>query len=137
MIIRINYPPDKQKAIEAINNLPDGSKWEVIIRKPKSFRSLPQNKLYWLWLNCISDETRNDKNDLHDFFKDKFLPTKEIKIKNICRIVSMSTTELSTAQFKNYLDHIQEFSQIFLKITLTNPDDLHFLDFYEKYKEFI
>lgn len=137
MLHRINRESDKDNVMNTIKYLDVSKQWEVIIRPKKSFRSLPQNKLYWLWLSCIADETGNDRNDLHDYFKDAYLPTKEVRINNLKRIVLMSTTELKTNQFKQYLENIKYFALSILNITLPNPDDLHFAEFYEKYKEYI
>lgn len=84
-------------------------KWvDIIPRNPK--RSLTQNAYYWVYLNVISEETGNDIDDLHEFFKHKYLPFKTITIKGkkgehtFKRITS--TSELSKNDFGEYLDKI-------------------------------
>jgi hypothetical protein len=137
----VNTEGDKLAVIWAINNLDISKQWEVIIRRKKSFRSLPQNKLYWLWIGCICDETgaetRVEKDDVHEFLKSRFLPEKEINLKKFNAWIYGSTKNLNTAEFKIYLDKIQLWAAEFLTLTLPNPHDKYFAEFYEKYKEFI
>ena len=45
---------------------------KVKIEAVRPIRSLPQNRLYWLWLTAISQKTGNEKDDLHEFFAKKF-----------------------------------------------------------------
>jgi len=132
MILRINYPSDKQKVIEYIQKLPD-KKYIVKIELKREIRSLPQNKLMWLWLTCIEQETGNDKNDLHDHFKDKWLPKKVVAMFGKIIEKPISTSELDSKQFTDYLERIQQFANIELGIVLPNPDDLHFAEFYQEY----
>lgn len=132
MILRINYPSDKQKVIEYINRLPD-KKYTVKIDLKREIRSLPQNKLMWMWLNCISAETGNDKNDLHDYFKDLWLPVKQVNVLGKWIEKTASTTELDSKQFTDYLNKIQQFANTDLGIVLPQPEDLHFAEFYDEY----
>jgi len=104
-------------------------------KKPK--RTLDQNRLMWLFLACISNETGNNKDFLHEFFKQKFLGMKNIAVLDSNIQIAVSTTKLNTAEMTNYLNRIQEFANTELGILLPNPDDLNFNDFYETYKNFI
>ena len=68
----------RQYAIQTIAGLDLSKPWRVTIKRFVKARSNPQLALYWEWLGIISKETGNDKDDLHEFFKRKFL-TPEIK----------------------------------------------------------
>lgn len=137
MNLKMKTPEDREKVKSYIDKLPDGKVFEVTITKQRDKRSLPQNRLYWLWLACIMNETGNDKIDLHKFFSEKFLP------KNIHEVFgeqverAISTTILDTLQFTNYLERVQQFANVELGIVLPNPEDLHWMEFYEQYKNFI
>lgn len=96
-------------------------------------RSLSANALYWLCLACIADETGNDKDTLHEHFKGKYLPKREIEIFGEKHMKPMSTTELDSKQFTDYLEKISaDMAQE--GIMLPNPEEQHFeafVSFYE------
>lgn len=110
---------------------------EVRIEIARKKRSNCQNSLMWLWLTCIEQETGTDKNELHIYFCKKFLPIIERKIFNEIIYDRTSTTTLDTLGFKHYLDKIQSFAATELAITLPDPEDLAFANFYETYKDLI
>ena len=124
---------DRQGLIEFINKL-DLSRifyWEI--KKHVKRRSISQNSLYWLWLTCIQDETGNERNDLHEYFKGRLLTAKYIDVFDNS-IMIKSTKGLTTAQFKEYLDMIQA-SMAQEGIVLPDPNDLIWDSFYEQYKD--
>jgi len=98
-------------------------------------RNIHQNKLYWLWLTCLEAETGNDKNDLHEFFKDKFLKKELIEVFETQILKEVSTAKLDKKQFSAYLEKIQIFAQTELEIKLPEPKDKEFEQFYEFYKD--
>ena len=105
---------------------------EIILRNTN--RSISQNSLYWLWLTCIEHETGNDRNDLHDLFKGMFILPVEVEVLGH-KIIKHTTTDKDTAQFKQYLDKIQIFASTELSITLPEPKDKGFEEFYSYYIE--
>ena len=111
--------------------------YEVVISKKTSKRTLAQNRLYRLWLNCISAETGNDTEMLAEYFKNKFLYIRHRIIYGEHISVVPSTTTLTTEEFKDYLDKIQQWASSEQGIILPNPEDLYFNQFAEKYKNYI
>jgi len=111
------------------------AKVDISIKRDK--RTLSQNSTYWLWITAIQQETGNDKNLLHEYFKQKFLGTENITVFDNNLNVTVSTTRLDTKQMTDYLNRIQEFANTELGILLPNPDDLIWADFYEHYKNLI
>ena len=133
MNLKIETQSDKVKVIEEIHRLSLEKKWTVKIEVKKVIRSISQNRLYWLWVACISHETGNSKDMIHQTLGMMFLP----RVIGKLGVEPVSTTILDTVQFKKYLDEVNLWANEFLGITLPNPDDLHFSEFYEKYKDLI
>jgi len=96
-------------------------------------RTTNQNSLYWLWLACLSEETGHTKDELHSFFKNKFLSKNKINVLGEEINDVPSTTKLDTKQFSEYLDKIKEFAFENLGIRLPVPEDIIFEEFYKTY----
>ena len=126
----------KKEALECIESLFEKDK-KVKIEAVKKLRSLSENNLYWMWIACISNETGNEKNNIHEFLCLEFLPLQQVMIFKKLIYKRLSTTMLDTKQFAEYLTKIQIFALNELNIILPNPDDLHFDEFREFYEKFI
>jgi hypothetical protein len=138
MIIKILKQGDKGKVVDYVNRLPDGKKYIVEIKVKRENRSIPQNRLYWLWLTCLMDETGEHKDNLHEYFKQYYLGTYERIVFGRYRIsVIQSTTTIDTLMFTNYLNRIEQFAASELGIVLPRPEDEVWAEFYEKYRDFI
>lgn len=87
-----------------------------------------------LWLACIAEETGEDSNELHEYFKRKWLQPKTI-IMFSERNEYYSTRDLNTIQFKEFLDKIQAFASSELGIILPIPEDKAWDQFYESYRD--
>lgn len=113
----------------------DISQGEYVVKVAKKAekRTLSQNRLYRLWLNCISKDTGNDIEDLHEYFKMKFIGvySRIIFGKEVTR--GYTTTELTTEQFKEYLDNVQRWASVEQGIILPTPEDLQWEEFLNKY----
>ena len=106
--------------------------WLFSCEEQKEIRTIPQNKLYRLWLTCISQETGNEVEDLHDYYKERYL---EPEIREVFGVTHKrwTTTNLNTVQFSNYLGKIQIQANTELSIKLPLPEEQYwreFLDFY-------
>jgi hypothetical protein len=108
--------------------------YTVEITERRIKRTISQNGLYWLWLTCISHETGMDKDELHEYFKAKYL-IPEIKCIYGINVEIRSTTNLNTVQFKYLLDNVQVFANTELAITLPDPADKRWEEFYDYYKD--
>lgn len=138
MNFTIRTERDRQAVVDYISKL-DVTKreYEAKIVKRVEKRTLAQNRLYHLWLNCISAETGNEVDILAEYFKQKFLGVRERVIHGDHVRVALSTTELNTEEFKRYLDKIQEWANVEQGIILPNPEDLYFAQFVEKYQNYL
>lgn len=90
----------------------------VKIEKIRQVRSLPQNALYWVYLHKIAEETGNEEEDLHEFFKHELLPHKLVCIKGKAREYRVwkveSTRNLSKADFSAYMAKIERLTGILI-----------------------
>lgn len=120
-------------------------KLEQFIEKKKIFnltgkrdkRGLSANNLYWLWLGFLEDRTGNDKEDLHDYYKDQYIgiTTKEVLGKMI--IIQPTTTDKDTKEFSYYMNKVKSHAFHFFNEALPEPKDLGFSEFYDKYKHIL
>lgn len=100
-----------------------GKNIEIKIGVKGKIRSKQQNRLYWMWMNLLESETQQGTgNDFHNAFKNMFLTDNGILISHI-----KSTTELSTKEFKEYLDKIERWTwdKISSEFQFPKPPDLY------------
>lgn len=125
---------DVQRMYDYIKRLVK-NKAKVEVVQIKQTRSTSQNRLYWMWLNCISQETGQDPEDVHEVLKSFYLTGKFIKVGNLGQNVKPSTTKLNTKEFTDYLDKIKLWASEEMGITLLDPNDKLFEDFKFMYDE--
>lgn len=127
--IVIRAEPQRAFAVKFIQDLkinPD--KPLVLTVEPyKKRRSLSQNALMWSWLtkivDAISQHTGHDTDELHSFFKSKYLPARTVEIGGEVRQY-YTTTKLTTAEMTAYLDKIYAFATQELGLLLPLPEEL-------------
>lgn len=137
MNFTIETKRDNERAVDYITKLPEGKRFSVTVGLKREKRSFDQNRLYWLWLACITDETGNEKDELHKYFAGKFIGVKEVKVFDSIQTEVISTTTLNTKGFTDYLERVRAFAASELGITLPDPEDKYWEEFYDKYKDFI
>lgn len=88
---------------------------EVVFRKRAAKRTDPQRALFWIWMRAIREHLMNStgqlwsEQELHDWFCDKFLPSKVIEVKGEARRYVRGTSDLSKAEMRGFLDQIDMF----------------------------
>ena len=129
---KLSTETDRDMVIGYIKRLDISKLHTVEVLKKNANRSISQNSLYWLWLACISHETGNERQDLHEFFKTKYMVP---EVKNVfgINVDIRTTTDKNTTQFKYYLDKVQIFASTELSITLPLPEDKYWQEFFEYY----
>lgn len=84
--------------------------WEYMVEVKKPTRSLQQNRMYWAILEQIEKETGNDRDDLHNLFKEMFINRERVVQTSLGEYTYRpTTTDLSTAEFVSYIDKITLF----------------------------
>jgi hypothetical protein len=125
---------DRNQAITSLVKINLNEGWWFDLSKRKKVRTVSQNRLERLWLACIEAETGNDSNELHDYFKQKWIEPREVIIFGEKKLI-YSTRNLNTIQFKNFLDKMQVFANSELGIILPIPEDKNWDAFYETYRD--
>lgn len=118
-----------------ISKLNLDKRYEINITLKKEKRTIPQNRLYWLYVTCIADETGNSKEDIHNHLKQTFLKVEDVIIGNASIAKTISTTKLNTSMMANYINQIVVWASSECGIILPDPADYVWEQFYEKYKD--
>ena len=134
MFFKIIDDKDRAGVIDYLAKLVIKRPYEVSIKVYRKKRSIRQNSLYWLWLNAIADETGATADSLHRYFKDTYLPKRQVKIMGKKIQEPISTKELDTKQFSDYTNHI-EVEAADIGIVLIHPEDQLWDQFYDHYKD--
>lgn len=103
-----------------------------IVRKTQP-RTISQNALMWMWYKCIEEATGQPKNDIHAYYKAKFLG-RQIAIGNKWVWVTGSTTDLNTLQMTDFLEKVKADAATELGIMLPLPEDREYQAFISEYR---
>lgn len=90
----------------------DGQEVFIQILEKKNTRSEQQHSYYWLYLGIISDETGENKEVLHEYFKNKFLITEITELYGDKIRIKKSTTGLTKGEFSDYIANIAQLTGI-------------------------
>lgn len=108
-------------------------KYRLKIERYTEPRTLSQNALMWLWFTCIEQETGTDKQDVHDYYCNRFLRRTAI-IKGKETVIAGSTSKLNTLQMTDFMNKVQADAAAELGITLPLPADRFFEEFINEYQ---
>lgn len=86
--------------------------YRLEFKEVKTKRTLNQNNFYWLYLGVIADETGDDPNSLHEYFKRKLLPPRYISVMGKEIKIPASTTKLSKIEMGEYMERICALTNI-------------------------
>lgn len=103
------------------------------VKQFRAKRSLSQNRLYHMYKACISQETGQETDSLHEWLLFSFSPKIEI---NGCMIPKRSKA-LDTKEFTIFIDRMVVFASSELSITLPDPEDKAFEKFVAHYENYI
>jgi len=120
--IIIRDEPMRARLCALISRLDLEKEWQVTIERYKEWRSLEQNRYYWLIVGVIAQETGNDPDSVHEALKQKFLIPDEISFMGE-KVLYRSTTRLDTKAMSEYLDKVHALATQELGILLPVPDE--------------
>lgn len=116
----------RARVMSAVRSLDLSRPWEVTIAPHRKRRSLSQNSLMWKWhsevVDAVHEYTGTDKDDIHEFFKRKFLTPRIVEIGGEVA-ERYTTTTLNTAEMSEYLDKIYAWVTGTLGIVLPLPEE--------------
>lgn len=116
--IAINSMLSRNQAVGQVSSIPLDGGYEVCVRKSSRNRSTKQNNLYWQWMSIIASETGDSVDDLHDYFKRKFLGLQARQVLDDVVITVKDSHSLSTKEFAEYMTQVQCFALQELNIEL-------------------
>lgn len=97
--------------------------WDYIIEfRRGNHRTLLQNAYYWSVLMVISEDTGNEKEILHDYFRNKFLKSTVSAIDGEEMEVVRGTSTLTTVEFCKYMDEILDWCAVNWIIVPDKPE---------------
>ncbi len=104
-----------------------------VVRK----RTLPQNRLMWMWLKCLEDATGQAKEDWHDYYCKKFA-SREMSTPD-GEIVKLAghTSTMNTEQMTDFLNKVQSDAAAEWGITLPSPEDIGYDEFRLQYERLV
>lgn len=112
---------------DAIGRLDLSRPWTVEIRPYVRRRTLSQNNLMWKWCDEIAGyveaHTGQDKDDIHEWLKRKFLSPHWVEIGGEA-FPRYTTTKLTTQEMTDYMDKIHAWATQELGMVLPLPVDL-------------
>ena len=123
MLYIIANPKRAEETAAYLLRLPTSPALQVEIKPYKKNRSTSQNRLYWMWLNFLSEHTGSTPDELHQEMKVRFLGVEHIEVKGVHLILPKSTTTLTTKEFATLILEPLESLAIELGCALPIPDD--------------
>lgn len=122
---------DKEPAT-VIKTLRNGD-YVITIARKKEPRSVEQNALMWLWFTCMEQETGTPKQDIHDYYCQKFLQ-RDIQWNGRVERITEGTSKQTKERMTVFLNQVQADAAVEFGITLPSPEDKYWEDFYNEYK---
>jgi len=104
-------------------------KWDVTIEPHVKRRTLAQNATMWKWYTILGNHLGYTKDEMHDIFREMFLPWSETEFYGVKKkkLTSTSDPSFTTTMESEYLSHIDRFAAQELGILLPHGND----DYYE------
>lgn len=95
-----------------------GKEVEITISKWTHKRSHPQNNYYWgVVVKILRDHLGYNEEEMHDALRMKFLKQEEGLIDTV-----KSTTDLSSAEFEEYLTNVKKWAYEFFNLIIPEPN---------------
>ncbi|MDO4185095.1 MAG: hypothetical protein Q4D30_01205 [Bacteroidales bacterium] len=109
--------------------------YTVSIERKAEPRTVSQNALMWMWFQCMEAETGTLKQDIHDYYCQKFLARRAV-IGGVEKWVTGGTSKLNTAQMTDFLNKVQADAASEFGIMLPLPSDRFYQEFLNEYRRF-
>ena len=111
---------DRSKFLNDVAKFDDDIKIVIEVREAKDIRTNAQNRLWWKWIEIISDELGYaDKQEIHNILKYKFL-LKEEMIDGEIHQGLKSTTTLTKEEFGKLTQDVFYWANDTFNINLPN-----------------
>ena len=101
----IYRPSQKKQAINFIEKQFEKKKW-LKIDPISEKKTLNQNNYLWLVFTIIAFDTGNQKEDIYQYYLDKFPTFKEININEDIKSIKISLSQFTVKQASLFIDKI-------------------------------
>lgn len=116
---------NKRNLAQHLAQFEENTPLDLTVTRHRKDRSLSQNGYYWgVVLKTISEHTGHTEEELHEVFKRMFLPPKVVTYRDKQLRIPASTTEASTLEFTDYIEHIRA-EVATMGIIVPDPDQAH------------
>lgn len=116
-----SFWPDDKDAWSQYTKMHANERVVVSVGKPSSSRSSNQNRYYWgVVLTMIAAETGHTPEEIHD--SEPLQKLRRIHDDKLGFIVK-STTDMTTAEFEDYLSRTREFASSFFGLFVPLPNE--------------
>ena len=110
----------RQIVKDNVANLTQGKPIWVRVQNNNPTRTQAQNQFYWgIYLPTIAKEWGGDKDSLHNYFKELFVPSEIDILPNGRKLKRYkTTTDMTTKEFSEYIRNIEVETGILAPMTL-------------------
>jgi len=106
----IDTPQKRDRAVKWLAQIPLDGTIELSVKPYRPTRSQLQNRRYWLILQKIKEVSGHETDELHEIFKSKFLGVQTSDLSGETITHQRSSTRLTTAEFAQYMERVEEFA---------------------------
>lgn len=125
---------DRHQAIQQLAAMPLARPIRLTMTNVKSKRSLAQNRLLWMWNNCIQEHLREhfgqiaSAEEWHEILTAKLWPA-EIRTVELpggwrFKVGRAKTRNFSTLEMTHYLERLDAYCAEHLGLILPHPEEL-------------
>ena len=132
-LTKANGKVEMEKSFDYLCSTLRNGTYTLSIKRKTEPRTLSQNRLMWMWFACLEASSGSSKEDWHNYYCDRFL-SDYVEIGGKVRRVVRRTSELTTKQFKDFLDKVQADAAVEEGVVLPLPEDQFFADFVDEYR---
>jgi hypothetical protein len=124
LIVDFSNTPDKERLYKTLKSLKPVP-YRVELKIDRENRSGNQNKYYWgVVIKTLSDETGFTPEEMHEVLKRKFLKYNKVLPNGEQVGITMSTTDLDTKEFEEYMEEVRRFAIQELDILILLPNEI-------------
>ena len=122
MIFTIRGKAIRKRAADYVARITSDELMCVEIKPYKDMRTKLQNSYYWAVMKQIGEHTGYDDQEMHSFFKDRFLHKEPVCVLGEYVKTETSTTGLNKKEFVEYMEKIAMFCANTLDFIVPPPD---------------
>lgn len=120
----------------SIKYLMNGS-YTLALTKIVKKRTLPQNRLMWMWFKCLEDCSGQSAQDWHDYYCKKYASREMVTPDGQVVKLAGHTSQMNTAQMTDFLNNVQADAATEWGVTLPLPEEQGYDEFRLQYERMV